>query len=220
MDMGQRRGHDRGRKGGEGKGSDAELPGTSGSPATEGLSASAPSLSALIRRVARRLTAGQLTLACAESCTGGLFAHRCTALPGASGWFLGGVVAYSNEAKSSLLNVPGYLLGRYGAVSRPVALAMARGALEAFRSDYALAVTGIAGPGGGTPRKPVGTVWIALASANAPPVAVLLHLAGTRRAIQAASSAALARLLLDALPSARGKPHGIPPVSGTMALES
>lgn len=99
----------------------------------------------------------------AESCTGGLIASRLTAVPGSSVWFGGGVVAYSNELKERLLEVPAELLAAHGAVSRPVAAAMARGMLAVGPGDIALAVTGIAGPGGGTEEKPVGTVCFALA---------------------------------------------------------
>ncbi len=104
-----------------------------------------------------------VTLALAESCTGGLIAGRITALAGSSSYFLGGVVAYSNQVKERLLRVPAPLLVEHGAVSEPVARAMAEGAREVLGSDLALAVTGIAGPAGGTDAKPVGTVFIAVA---------------------------------------------------------
>jgi len=107
------------------------------------------------------------TVAFAESCTGGLLAHRLTNVPGASEVFREGYVVYSNEAKEHLLGVPFDLLRLHGAVSADVAAAMAQGALQSSNSDYALAVTGIAGPGGGSIEKPVGTVFIALAQAGA-----------------------------------------------------
>ncbi len=103
------------------------------------------------------------SLATAESCTGGLIAKRITDVPGSSAYFRGGVVAYSNEAKASLLGVPTALLEAHGAVSEPVVRAMAAGARERFGSDFAVATSGISGPDGGTPEKPVGLVWIAIA---------------------------------------------------------
>jgi nicotinamide-nucleotide amidase len=100
------------------------------------------------------------TLALAESCTGGLIAHRMTNVPGASEVFLGGIVAYANRSKEKYLGVPAEILRTKGAVSEEVAHAMAAGARAGFKADYALAVTGIAGPGGGTPEQPAGTVFI------------------------------------------------------------
>jgi nicotinamide-nucleotide amidase len=106
------------------------------------------------------------TLALAESCTGGCIAQRMTDVPGASAVFLGGVVSYANSIKEKFLGVRAETLQQYGAVSEAVAREMALGAREKFGSDFAIAVTGIAGPGGGTPKKPMGTVFIALASAD------------------------------------------------------
>ncbi|MDA3951499.1 MAG: competence/damage-inducible protein A [Spirochaeta sp.] len=102
------------------------------------------------------------TLAVAESCTGGLLAHRLTNVAGSSAWFRGGIVAYSNEMKRALLNVPADLIEREGAVSEPVARAMATGVIEACGSDCGVAITGIAGPGGGSEAKPVGLTYIAV----------------------------------------------------------
>jgi nicotinamide-nucleotide amidase len=110
------------------------------------------------------LTDKQETLAAAESCTGGLLAHRITNVPGASDVFNAGYVTYANAAKIDILEVDPRLIDRHGAVSEPVARAMAEGARGRARSTYALATTGIAGPGSGSPGKPVGTVYIALAS--------------------------------------------------------
>lgn len=106
------------------------------------------------------------TLATAESCTGGNIAHRFTAMPGASEYFKGGVVAYSNEVKMALLGVDPESLNRYGAVSQSVAEQMAEGVRRATGATYGISTTGIAGPTGGTPEKPVGTVWMAVATPN------------------------------------------------------
>lgn len=106
------------------------------------------------------------TLATAESCTGGNIAHRFTAMPGASKYFKGGVVAYSNEVKIALLGVDPESLNRYGAVSQSVAEQMAEGVRRATGATYGISTTGIAGPTGGTPEKPVGTVWMAVATPN------------------------------------------------------
>lgn len=116
--------------------------------------------------VVHALRAAGLTLAVAESCTGGLVAERVTSVPGASAVFCGGVVAYANAAKEKLLDVPAALLTRHGAVSEPVARAMAEGARARFGTDFGVATTGISGPDGGTPEKPVGLVFVALASAQ------------------------------------------------------
>jgi len=113
--------------------------------------------------VGRELERAGATVATAESCTGGGIAERMTSVPGSSGWFLGGVVAYANEAKQALLGVPEAMLEEHGAVSEPVARAMAEGVRERFGSTYGVATTGISGPGGGTEDKPVGLVYVALA---------------------------------------------------------
>jgi len=110
------------------------------------------------------LTERHQTLALAESCTGGLIANRVTNVAGASAVFLGGLVTYSNQAKQDLLGVRPETLASHGAVSEETATEMAEAVRRALGADYALAVTGIAGPSGGTPTKPVGTVYIALAS--------------------------------------------------------
>jgi nicotinamide-nucleotide amidase len=116
----------------------------------------------LERSVVTLLRARQKTVALAESCTGGLIAHRITNVPGASEVFLEGLVTYSNESKQRLLGVRAETLIEHGAVSEPVAREMAEGARQRGRVDFAIAVTGIAGPGGGTEEKPVGTVFLAI----------------------------------------------------------
>lgn len=120
----------------------------------------------LAARVVAELREQQRSFAVAESCTGGLLAERVTAVPGASEVFLGGVSAYANSAKTSLLGVPEALLATYGAVSEEVARAMAEGIRARLGADLALATTGISGPGGGSADKPVGLVYLALASAE------------------------------------------------------
>lgn len=120
-----------------------------------------PDLQRLAGQLARRLRRSSARLVTAESCTGGLLAKVLTDLPGSSDYFDRGWVTYSNAAKQDLLGVSARLLARHGAVSREAALAMARGALGTRGASCAVAVTGIAGPGGAVPGKPVGTVWIA-----------------------------------------------------------
>ncbi len=134
-------------------------------------------------------------LATAESCTGGMIAAACTDLAGSSDWFERGFVTYSNEAKTALLGVPAGLIASHGAVSEEVARAMAQGALDHAPVQLAVAVTGIAGPGGAVPGKPVGTVWLAWATA-AGVQTERLQLAGDRAAVRAATvQAALHRLV-------------------------
>lgn len=108
-----------------------------------------------------------LTLAVAESCTGGLVGHRLTNVPGSSAYFLGGVLAYAYDVKEHVLGVNHTTLYTYGAVSEPVACEMARRVRQLLRADIGLAVTGIAGPGGEMPGKPVGLTWLALSTPNA-----------------------------------------------------
>jgi nicotinamide-nucleotide amidase len=120
-------------------------------------------LRSLAARVASRFGAQNRQLVTAESCTGGWIAKACTDVPGSSRWFRGAVVTYANDPKSGWLGVPEELLQRHGAVSEPVVRAMALGALEQLGGDCSVAVSGIAGPDGGTADKPVGTVWFAWA---------------------------------------------------------
>lgn len=121
---------------------------------------------ALEIRIANLSLITRFTLAAAESCTGGLVASRITDVPGSSAYFMGGVVAYSYEAKAALLGVSWDTLNGHGAVSRETVIEMARGAQKVFGVDIAVSVSGIAGPGGGTDEKPVGTTWIGLATAT------------------------------------------------------
>lgn len=144
----------------------------------------------------RRLTEKKAFLAVAESCTGGLIAKRITDIAGSSGWFDRGLVVYSNQAKQDLLGVSPDLLAQFGAVSRECAAAMARGVLVMTPARWALAVTGIAGPGGGSPEKPVGLVWLAWEQRGGTVETEALQLSGSREQIrEAAAQAALAGLL-------------------------
>lgn len=116
--------------------------------------------------LAEQLKALGWTLSMAESCTGGLIANRITNVPGSSEYFLGGVVAYSNQVKQNLLKVSEQTLEQFGAVSEQTVIEMVRGAQELFSTHTAIAVSGIAGPSGGSPQKPIGTVWIGIAVLN------------------------------------------------------
>jgi nicotinamide-nucleotide amidase len=125
--------------------------------------------------------ARHLMIAAAESCTGGLVSAALTAIAGSSDVFDRGFVTYSNEAKLEMIGVPGEIIARFGAVSEECARAMAEGALRHSRADIAVSITGIAGPGGGTPQKPVGLVWIACAVKGAATQAQRLNLADRDR---------------------------------------
>jgi nicotinamide-nucleotide amidase len=120
----------------------------------------------LEKAILNKMEARGLTLSVAESCTGGYISHLFTQHPGSSSVFFGGTVCYSYELKESVLGVKNETLWQHGAVSLETVTEMVEGAILNFKSDYAIAVTGVAGPGGGTPDKPVGTVWIAVASAT------------------------------------------------------
>lgn len=117
----------------------------------------------LEEEIGKLLIANNLSLSTAESCTGGGVAALITSVPGSSGYFKGGIVAYDNEVKKNLLGVSPETLSAYGAVSRETVIEMAKGAMNRLKTDCAIATSGIAGPGGGTLEKPVGTVWIAVA---------------------------------------------------------
>jgi nicotinamide-nucleotide amidase len=149
---------------------------------------------AAVQAVADTLLRRQWMLATAESCTGGMVAAACTDLAGSSAWLERGFVTYSNAAKTQMLGVDAQLIAAHGAVSEPVARAMAQGALQHSAAQVALAITGVAGPGGGSEAKPVGTVWFAFAG----PWGVhreVQHFGGDRAAVrQAAALHALLRL--------------------------
>ncbi|MBA2651890.1 MAG: CinA family protein [Tatlockia sp.] len=138
-------------------------------------------LTDLVRTLTENLSAKHLKITTAESCTGGLIAYLLTELPGSSAWFDRGFVTYSNLAKQEMLGINLKLLKKHGAVSREVAEAMAQGALAHSAADIALAVTGIAGPDGGSRQKPVGTVWIAWAGTNFPVRSVDFYFPDTSR---------------------------------------
>jgi nicotinamide-nucleotide amidase len=133
--------------------------------------------------IAELLTANRATIATAESCTGGLLAERLTRTPGSSNYFLGGVVSYSNERKTVWTEVPAEMIAAKGAVSAEVAIALAEGIRRSVGSTFGVGITGIAGPGGGSEEKPVGTVHIALASPNGTKER-LVHLPGDREMIR------------------------------------
>ena len=144
-------------------------------------------LASLAARVGRRLRDTARCMATAESCTGGWIAKTMTDVDGSSEWFAEGFVTYSNEAKTRSLGVPRSVLARAGAVSEAVARAMALGALRRSGVQVAVAVTGIAGPGGAVPGKPVGTVWIAWVSRRGRKISVmteLKHFKGDREAVR------------------------------------
>jgi nicotinamide-nucleotide amidase len=158
-----------------------------------------PALLDLIGRLAHRLRERGWMMASAESCTGGLIAGACTELSGSSDWFERGFVTYSNRAKTELLGVDAELIESHGAVSEPVARAMAVGAVERSGARCAVAVTGVAGPTGGTPDKPVGTVWFGWCT----PAGIFTErqrFNGDRAAVRRASVACALGGLLQRLP--------------------
>ena len=154
------------------------------------------------RRSGCALLAGR-RIATAESCTAGLVAARLTDIPGSSAYVAGGVVAYANEAKTGMLDVDAALIEANGAVSEPVAEAMAEGALRRFGADTAVATTGIAGPGGGTEDKPVGTVCFTVMLADGPTLTRTLLLPGNRSDIRERSTTVAMHLLRRALLGAK-----------------
>ena len=164
---------------------------------------------ALTEQLAEVLQQHGWMLATAESCTGGMVAASCTDLPGSSNWFERGFVTYSNEAKHDMLGVDSALIAEHGAVSEAVAQAMALGAMRRSHAQVTLAVTGVAGPTGGSADKPVGTVWFAWAtpSDTGPTLGAetawvkteLMHFSGDRTAVREAAALHAMRALLDLL---------------------
>lgn len=149
--------------------------------------------------IAKKLTARGATLAAAESCTGGTLAGTLTGVPGASAFFRGGAVTYATETKTDILGVPAELIARCGVVSAECAEAMARGATEKFRADFALSTTGVAGPTGGTDAAPVGTVFIGLRAPWGTRSVRFFSAAGTREGIRRAAVEAALEMLAEAL---------------------
>ena len=155
----------------------------------------------LAERLGAALRRAGLRLVTAESCTGGRIAEAVTSVPGSSAWFDRGVIAYSNEAKQEMLGVGASVIETHGAVSEPVVAAMARGVRAGTDDRAAVAVSGIAGPGGGSLAKPVGTVCIALAIAGEPPRTRTVHFDGTREEIRYQAVSAAMSDLMEALDS-------------------
>jgi PncC family amidohydrolase len=149
-------------------------------------------------QIGKLLRERKLKLSLAESCTGGLLGDRITNLPGSSEYFWGSLVTYAYEAKAALLHVSWESLNTYGAVSRETVLEMARGARKAFHTDIAVSVSGIAGPGGGTEEKPVGTTWIGLVDEEGEWTRSF-QFEGDRLANKASAAEAALRFLLDYL---------------------
>ena len=170
------------------------------------MSSRPPALDGLVAQLAQAMAARGWMLATAESCTGGLIAATCTDLAGSSAWFDRAVVSYSNEAKTGLLGVDARLIDRHGAVRGLVARAMAEGVRARASAAVAVAVTGVAGPGGGSPDKPVGTVWIAWSLRGGDTRAVRHHFGGDRAAVrwQTCEAALRGVLALSQLPGPAG----------------
>lgn len=156
----------------------------------------------LVEQLGNALRARGWRLATAESCTGGLLAAACTSIAGSSDWFERGVVSYSNAAKTELLGVPPAVLVKHGAVSAETAQAMAEGVQALARVELAVAVTGIAGPGGAVPGKPVGTVWLGMAMRGRATRTELLQLAGDRAAVR---GQAVRQALVELIAAAEGR---------------
>lgn len=161
------------------------------------------SLDKLAEQLGNSLLARGELLTAAESCTGGWLAQSVTAIAGSSAWFDRGFVTYSNAAKMDMLGVPETTLARHGAVSEPTARAMAQGALAHSLADWSVAITGVAGPSGGSPEKPVGTVCFAWAQKDAGCEAQTCHFSGDRAAVREQSVAHALKGLLARLADSR-----------------
>ncbi len=153
---------------------------------------------ALVLDLAKELRARGLFCATAESCTGGLIGAMLTAIPGSSDWYLGGVISYANRVKEQVLGVSAKDLASFGAVSDPVVRAMATGACRVTGADAAMATSGVAGPGGGSPEKPVGTVWIAV-ELRGKTLARKKRFPGDRDAVREQAAREAMRMLLEVL---------------------
>jgi PncC family amidohydrolase len=162
-----------------------------------GIPSPVPSIDRLVRTVAAGLLERGWTFAAAESCTGGLLLKSLTDLPGSSHYVLGGVVAYSDDLKRGLLGVDAEVLASHGAVSEAVAIAMAVGVADATGANLGVAITGVAGPGGGTPDKPVGTVWCAVAPRGASPRAIRSRFDGDRAQVRELATRRALELLVE-----------------------
>jgi len=167
----------------------------------EGLDETLAGLDELARRIGERCRAAGTTIALAESCTGGLVGHLITEVPGASAYLRGGVVAYSDDAKADLLDVPRATLHEHGAVSAQVAIAMAAGARGRFGADLGVSVTGISGPSGGSAQKPVGLTYVAVADETGSEVRRFTW-QGERSTNKLASAGAALELILERLTAA------------------
>lgn len=152
----------------------------------------------LEEEIGKRLIERKMTVSTAESCTGGGIAARLTSVPGSSEYVKGGIVAYSNEVKVNLLDVSMETLHQVGAVSRETVIQMAKGAMKRLKTDCTIATSGIAGPGGGTPEKPVGTIWMAVAYKNEISTRKLEGDQGRRQNVERTIEEAL-KLLLERL---------------------
>jgi len=157
-------------------------------------------LAELAGNLAATMATSDSRLACAESCTGGLAAAAITGIPGSSSYFAGGVVAYSNEAKKNMLGVTDATINQAGAVSEATAMAMANGAARAFGADFAFSITGVAGPGGGSAEKPVGTVWFGFYARGVVSAEARLF-AGDRAAVREAAAAFALEKMADTVRS-------------------